>query len=52
MPNNPHTPLRVDDPLVPDYNEYSVQDNFSPLVINWKGKIGYGDIISPISYAI
>jgi hypothetical protein len=52
MPNNPHTPLRVDDPLVPDYNEYSVQDNFSPLVINWKGKIGYGDIISPISYAM
>ena len=52
MPNNPHTPLRVDDPLVPDYNEYSIQDNFNPLVINWKGKIGYGDIISPISYAM
>jgi hypothetical protein len=51
MPNNPHTPLRIDDPLVPDYNEWSVQDNFNPLVINWKGKIGYGDIISPISYA-
>jgi len=52
MPNNPHTPLRVDDPLIPDYNEYSIQDNFNPLVINWKGKIGYGDIISPISYAM
>ena len=51
MPNNPHTKLRVDDPLVPDYNEFSIQDNFHPLVINWKGKIGYGDIISPISYA-
>ena len=23
-----------------------------PLNINWKGKIGYGDIISPISYAM
>lgn len=52
MPNNPHTPFRLDDPLVPDYNEYSIQDNLNPLVINWKGKIGYGDIISPISYAM
>ena len=23
-----------------------------PFVINWKGKIGYGDIISPISYVL
>jgi len=52
VPNNPHTPFRVDDPLVPDYNEHSIQDNLHPLVINWKGKIGYGDIISPISYAM
>jgi hypothetical protein len=52
MPNNPHTPLRVDHPLIPDYNKWPIQDNIDPLVINWKGKIGYGDIISPISYAL
>ena len=50
MPNNPHTPFRLDHPLK-DYTEHSIRDNFDPLVINWKGKIGYGDIISPISYA-
>ena len=50
MPNNPHTPFRLDHPLQ-DYKEHSITDNINPLIINWKGKIGYGDIISPISYA-
>jgi hypothetical protein len=50
MPNNPHTPFRLDDPLQ-DYKNYRAPTNIDPLVINWKGKIGYGDIISPISYA-
>ena len=50
MPNNPHTPFRLDHPLQ-DYKEHSIRDVLNPLVINWKGKIGYGDIISPISYA-
>ncbi len=50
MPNNPDTPFRLDHPLQ-DYKEHSIRDNFDPLIINWKGKIGYGDIISPISYA-
>lgn len=50
MPNNPHTPFRLDDPLQ-DYKDYPAPTNIDPLVINWKGKIGYGDIISPISYA-
>ena len=49
MPNNPHTEFRLDDPLK-DSKDVSVRDNISPIVINWKGKIGYGDIISPISY--
>ena len=50
MPNNPHTEFRLDDPLK-DSKDISVRDNINPIVINWKGKIGYGDIISPISYA-
>ena len=50
MPNNPHTEFRLDDPLG-DSKDISVRDNINPIVINWKGKIGYGDIISPISYA-
>ena len=50
MPNNPDTPFRLDHPLQ-DYKEHSIRDTINPLVINWKGKIGYGDIISPISYA-
>lgn len=48
MPENPSIKVRVDDP----YKEYlSVPLEENPLVIDWKGKIGYGDIISPISYA-
>ena len=50
MPNNPHTPFRLDHPLQ-DYQDFRAPTNIDPLVINWKGKIGYGDIISPISYA-
>ena len=50
MPNNPHTPFRQDT-LLQGMEDISVRDNINPLVINWKGKIGYGDIISPISYA-
>jgi hypothetical protein len=49
MPNNPiMQKKRVDDPYE-DYKIVPIHD--SPLVINWKGKIGYGDIISPICYA-
>ena len=50
MPNNPDTPFRLDDPLQGS-KDISIRDNINPLIINWKGKIGYGDIISPISYA-
>ena len=50
MPNNPHTDFRLDD-LHMGSKDVSVRDTINPLVINWKGKIGYGDIISPISYA-
>ena len=50
MPNNPDTEFRLDHPLK-DSKDVSVRDNINPIVINWKGKIGYGDIISPISYA-
>lgn len=50
MPNNPFTPFRLDG-LLDDYIEYRAPTNIDPLIINWKGKIGYGDIISPISYA-
>ena len=50
MPNNPHTDFRLDDPLEGS-KDISVRENIMPIVINWKGKIGYGDIISPISYA-
>ena len=39
MPNNPDTPFRLDHPLQ-DYKEHSIRDNFDPLIINWKGKIG------------
>ena len=48
MPKNPNTEFRLDD-AYKDYAEVPIHD--SPLVINWKGKIGYGDIISPICYA-
>eukprot|EP00919_Chromeraceae_sp_WS-2016_P053585 GHVR01127232.1.p1 GENE.GHVR01127232.1~~GHVR01127232.1.p1 ORF type:complete len:311 (-),score=17.06 GHVR01127232.1:122-1054(-) len=49
MPNNPKMDTaRVDDPFK-DYKIVPIHE--SPLVINWKGKIGYGDIISPICYA-
>lgn len=49
MANNPvMDKIRVDDPYL-DYKVVPIHD--SPLVINWKGKIGYGDIISPICYA-
>lgn len=48
MPNNPKMKPRVDDPYV-DYKIIPIHE--SPLVINWKGKIGYGDIVSPICYA-
>ena len=48
MPNNPHTPFRQDT-LLQGMEDISVRDNINPLVINWKGKIGYGDIIS-VSY--
>jgi hypothetical protein len=48
MPKNPNTKFRLDD-AYKDYAEVPVYE--SPLVINWKGKIGYGDIISPICYA-
>ena len=51
MPNNPDTPFRLDHPLQ-DYKEHSIRDTINPLVINWKGKIGYGDIISPISLSL
>ena len=50
MPNNPFTPFRLDG-LLDGYKEYRAPTNVDPLIINWKGKIGYGDIISPISYA-
>ena len=46
--NPPPMKIRVDDPHK-DYNVVPL--NETPVVINWKGKIGYGDIISPISYA-
>ena len=49
MPNNPKMQnIRTDDPYI-DYKVVPIHD--TPLVINWKGKIGYGDIISPICYA-
>jgi hypothetical protein len=48
MADNPTTKFRLDDPYV-DYKAVPIHD--SPVVINWKGKIGYGDIISPICYA-
>jgi hypothetical protein len=48
MAQNPTTDFRLDDPYV-DYKTVHVHD--SPVVIDWKGKIGYGDIISPICYA-
>lgn len=49
MPNNPKMEkARLDDPWK-DYKIVPIHD--TPLVINWKGKIGYGDIISPICYA-
>ena len=48
MPKNPKTDFRLDD-AYKDYVAVPIHD--SPLVINWKGKIGYGDIISPICYA-
>lgn len=48
MAENPTIKVRVDDP----YKEYNIVPlNETPLVIDWKGKIGYGDIISPICYA-
>lgn len=49
MPNNPLMDhIRVDDP----YEAYRIVPiHESPIVINWKGKIGYGDIVSPICYA-
>ena len=46
---NPHTKFRLDDPYK-DYYPCPAPDN--PLVIDWKGKIGYGDVISPICYAM
>ena len=49
MPNNPLMDyIRVDDPYEP-YRVVPIHE--SPIVINWKGKIGYGDIVSPICYA-
>jgi len=51
MPNNPPTPLKLDTPFT-NYRKEFVHTQADPLVINWKGKIGYGDIISPISYAM
>ena len=48
MPKNPNTKFRLDD-AYKDY--YEVPVNESPLIIDWKGKIGYGDIVSPICYA-
>lgn len=49
MPDNPQPKtIRVDNPYT-DYD--SVPLNETPIVIDWKGKIGYGDIISPICYA-
>lgn len=50
MPNNPFTPFRLDDPYK-DYKDKPLDERIDPLVINWKGKIGYGDFISPVSYA-
>lgn len=48
MAENPKIKVRVDDP----YKEYQIIPlQETPLVIDWKGKIGYGDIISPICYA-
>lgn len=46
--NPPPMKIRVDDPHK-DYDRVPL--NETPIVINWKGKIGYGDIVSPISYA-
>jgi len=51
MPNNPPIEKRVDSPFK-DYQNKFVHTQADPLVINWKGKIGYGDIISPISYCM
>ena len=51
MPNNPPIKKRVDSPFK-DYRDNPIASNSDPLVINWKGKIGYGDIISPISYCM
>jgi len=51
MPNNPYTPFRLDDPYK-GYKRHKIETRMDPLVINWKGKIGYGDFISPISYAM
>ena len=51
MPNNPHTPFRLDDPYK-DYTKHKLDNRMDPLIINWKGKIGYGDFISPVSYAL
>ena len=51
MPNNPEIAIRHDNPFK-DYQNKFVHTQADPLVINWKGKIGYGDIISPISYAL
>ncbi len=51
MPNNPFTKFRQDDPYK-DYKAIKLDVRNDPLVINWKGKIGYGDFISPISYAM
>ena len=47
---NPPTKFRQDDP----YKDYYVvpAPHANPLVIEWKGKIGYGDVISPICYAM
>jgi|TARA_B110000908_G_scaffold107842_1_gene126673 hypothetical protein len=47
---NPPTKFRQDDP----YKDYYVvpAPHSNPLVIDWKGKIGYGDVISPICYAM
>lgn len=47
---NPPTKFRLDDP----YKDYFVcpAPDSNPLVIDWKGKIGYGDVISPICYAM
>ena len=51
MPNNPEIEIRHDNPFK-DYQNKFVHTQADPLIINWKGKIGYGDIISPISYAL